>query len=326
MLDLAIIIVSWNVRDYLAGCLRSVYADLNRCGLNGQVWLVDNASTDGTQELAANLFPQARLVANIHNAGFGTANNQGMRLAESETGGDIRYFFLLNPDTQVRPYALKHLVNCLDKRPEAGLAGPRLVYGDGRFQHSAFYFPGVGQILFDLFALPPRLYDSRWNGRYPRRRYHPDCRPFAVDHTLGAAMLVRRDVAVATHGFDESFHMYCEEIDWCWRIRRAGWSIFAVPAAEVVHYAGQSTRQIPAQSIVDLWRSRAQLYDAHYGRLTVALARRLVRLGLARKAQQTDDACLKRAYLEAAALWQQGEAMGQGSVSVEGSSRLKIEG
>jgi N-acetylglucosaminyl-diphospho-decaprenol L-rhamnosyltransferase len=326
MLDLAIIIVSWNVRDYLAGCLRSVYADLNRCGLNGRVWLIDNASTDGTQELAANLFPQAQLVTNAHNVGFGTANNQGMRLAESETGGEIRYFYLLNPDTLIRPYALKHLINCLDEKPEAGVAGPRLVYGDGRFQHSAFYFPGVSQILFDLFALPPRLYDSRWNGRYPRRRYHPSCRPFAVDHTLGAAMLVRRDVALATHGFDESFHMYCEEIDWCLRIRRAGWSIYAVPGAEVVHYGGQSTRQVPAQSIVDLWRSRARLYAAHYGRPTNALARRLVRLGLTRKAQQTNDIALKRAYLEAAALWQGVDTMIEGSVSVDGSGRLKVEG
>jgi N-acetylglucosaminyl-diphospho-decaprenol L-rhamnosyltransferase len=326
MLDLAIIIVSWNVRDYLAGCLRSVYADLSRCGLDGRVWLIDNASTDGTQDLAANLFPQARLVTNSHNPGFGTANNQGMRLAENETAGGIRYFFLLNPDTLIRPYALRYLVQCLEERPEAGVAGPRLVYGDGRFQHSAFYFPGVSQVLFDLFSLPPRLYDSRWNGRYPRRRYHPNCRPFAVDHTLGAAMLVRRDVAVATQGFDESFHMYCEEIDWCWRIRHAGWSVYAVPAAEVVHYAGQSTRQIPAQSIVHLWRSRAQLYGAHYGRLTNAMARRVVRLGLTRKAQQVRDATLKRAYLEAADLWRQAGMTAEGRLPVESESRLKTEG
>jgi N-acetylglucosaminyl-diphospho-decaprenol L-rhamnosyltransferase len=326
MLDLAIIIVSWNVRDYLADCLRSVYAELNRSKLNGRVWLIDNASTDGTQALAATFFPQARLVTNGHNPGFGAANNQGMRLAESETAEGIRYFLLLNPDTLVRPNALKHLVDCLEERPEAGVAGPRLVYGDGRLQHSAFYFPGVAQILFDLFCLPPRLYDSRWNGRYPRRRYHPNCHPFVVDHTLGAAMLVRRDVAVATEGFDESFHMYCEEIDWCWRIRRAGWSIYTVPAAEVVHYGGQSTRQIPAQSVVDLWRSRAQLYAAHYGRLTNAVARRLVRLGLTRKAQRSENAALKRAYLEAAAVWQQGGANAEGSLPVESGSRLKTEG
>jgi N-acetylglucosaminyl-diphospho-decaprenol L-rhamnosyltransferase len=325
MLDLAIVIVSWNVRDYVANSLRSVYAELNRSGLEGRVWLVDNASTDGTQELVANLFPQTKLIANPHNPGFGAANNQGMRAAVADTPEGTRYFFLLNPDTLVRPHGLTHLVNCLDQRPDAGVAGPRLVYGDGRFQHSAFFFPGIRQILFDLFPMPQRFYDSRLNGRYPRRRYHPDNQPFAVDHTLGAAMMVRRDVAEATQGFDESFHMYCEEIDWCWRIRQAGWSIYSVPAAEVVHYGGQSTRQVRAQSIVHLWRSRAQLYRSHYGRLTNSLARWLVRVGLTRKAQQTQDDSLRRAYLEAANLWREPWPAGGAQLAVKGS-RLKVEG
>jgi N-acetylglucosaminyl-diphospho-decaprenol L-rhamnosyltransferase len=327
MLDIAVIIVSWNVRDYLVNCLRSVYADLGRSEMTGAVWLVDNASTDGTKEVVRHLFPQATLIENQHNTGFATANNQGMRAAdESEWGAaGIRYFLLLNPDTLVRPYALKQLATCLEEHPHAGVAGPRLVYGDGRFQHSAFYFPGIRQIVFDLFPLPERLYESRLNGRYSRRYYQPDCRPFAVDHTLGACMLVRRDVAEATRGFDESFHMYCEEIDWCWRIRRAGWSIYTTPAAEVVHYSGQSTRQVPAQSVLHLWRSRAQLYHAHYGRLTIAVARWLVRLGLTRKARQTSDATLRQAYLEAAALWQQPGPAAPHNLAVEGN-RLKVEG
>jgi GT2 family glycosyltransferase len=304
MLDLAVIIVSWNVRDYLADCLRSVYTDLDRCNLRGEVWVIDNNSTDGTQELLRDVFTNTHLIVNDDNPGFGAANNQGMSAAASTDGQGPRYFLLLNPDTLVRPGALGHLVGSMDALPEVGLAGARLIYADGRFQQSAFRFPGLAQLTFDLYPLPARLYESRLNGRYPRRRSKPNGSPFRVDHTLGAAMMVRRDVAEATGGFDESFHMYCEEIDWCWRIRSAGWAIYSVPKAEIVHFGGLSTRQIPARSVVNLWRSRAYLYHRHHGRLKFALARRLVKAGMTRKAARAVTQDLQTAYREAAAIWQ----------------------
>lgn len=300
MMDVAIIIVSWNVRDYLVKCLTSVLADLKRAHLNGAVWVVDNASTDGTVALIADLFPQVKLLVNDHNPGFGAANNQGIRAAMAERP---RYYFLLNPDTVVQPGAIGELVRCMDERPDAGMAGARLVYGDGRFQHSAFYFPGVTQLAFDLFPMPGRLYESRWNGRYAKSLYHRSHAPFTIDHPLGASMMVRAAVIDATKGFDESFHMYCEEIDWAWRVHLAGWKIYSVPAAEIVHYGGESTRQIPAQSLVNLWRSRAQLYEQHHGRIKLGLARRLVRLGMSKKAAKTNDPEMRRAYEEIICIW-----------------------
>jgi N-acetylglucosaminyl-diphospho-decaprenol L-rhamnosyltransferase len=302
-IDVAVIVVSWNVRNYLANCLRSVCNDMRQTGLNGRIWVVDNDSTDGTVDLLANLFPHVSVIANQRNVGFGAANNQGMKAAAAD---QPRYYFLLNPDTLVRPGATRHLVECLDDRPNAGMAGARLVYGDGRFQHSAFRFPGLGQLLFDLFPLPNRLYESRWNGRYARRWYRPDSAPFAVDHPLGATMLVRADVAEATNGFDESYHMYCEEIDWCWRIKQAGWNIYTVPAAEVVHYGGESTRQIPAQSIINLWRSRAQLYRQHHGRAKLAAASWLVQKAMNRRARRESNPDLKRAYEQVVDIWDSG--------------------
>ncbi len=301
MLDIAVIIVNWNVRNYLADCLRSICAAATYSGLQVGIWVVDNASTDGTAELVADLFPHINLIVNEHNPGFGAANNQGM--AAAAAAENPRAYFILNPDTVLGKGSLTHLVNCLEERPQAGMVGPRLVYGDGRFQHSAFAFPGIRQLLFDLFPLPPRLYESRWNGRYPRRLYRPDGEPFPVDFILGSSMLVRADVVEATGGFDESFHMYCEEIDWGWRIRQAGWEIYTVPAAEIVHYGGESTRQIPAQSLINLWQSRAQLYERHYGRFKTWLAAWLVDKGMGRKAAQATDPQLRRAYQEAAALW-----------------------
>jgi N-acetylglucosaminyl-diphospho-decaprenol L-rhamnosyltransferase len=299
-IDVAVIVVSWNVRDYLANCLRSVCTDMRQTGLTSRIWVVDNDSTDGTVDLLANLFPHVSVIANQRNVGFGAANNQGMKAAAAD---QPRYYFLLNPDTLVRPGATRHLVECLDGRPNAGMAGARLVYGDGRFQHSAFRFPGLGQLMFDLFPLPNRLYESRWNGRYARRCYHSDNPPFVVDHPLGATMLVRADVAKATNGFDESYHMYCEEIDWCWRIKQAGWDIYTVPAAEVVHYGGESTRQIPAQSVINLWRSRAQLYRQHHGRFKLAAATWLVKQAMNRQAQRESNPDLKRAYEQVVDIW-----------------------
>lgn len=301
MLDVAVIIVSWNVRDYLVKCLRSVFAEFNRSGLQGEVWVVDNASTDGTVALLGDLFPQVHLLVNEQNAGFGAANNQGMREAAEFKP---RYYFLLNPDTFLNPGALKELVCCLDNRPEAGMAGARLVYGDGRFQHSAFYFPGLTQLTFDLFPMPGRLYDSRLNGRYARSLYQRQGKPFAIDHPLGATMLVRAEVAEATKGFDESYQLYCEEIDWSWRVQAAGWKIYAVPGAEIVHYGGESTRQVPARATISLWRSRAQLYRQHHGRTKLAVARWLVVKGMRRKAGQATDPELKRAYEEIIHIWQ----------------------
>lgn len=300
MIDVAVIIVSWNVREYLADCLRSVCADLGRSQLHGQIIVVDNASTDGTVALLADLFPQVQVIANEENVGFAAANNQGMRAAETY---NPRYYFLLNPDTFVRPGAIAHLVDCLEERPQAGMAGARLMYGDGRFQHSAFYFPGLGQLIFDLLPMPSRLYESRFNGRYPRRHYQPRREPFQIDHPLGASMMVRADVAESTEGFDESFHMFCEEIDWSWRIRRAGWEIYAVPAAEIIHYAGESTSQVPADTLVNLWRSRAKLYCKHHGRFRLAIASRLVHRSMTRKANKASDPDMRDAYSEVAAIW-----------------------
>ncbi len=300
MLDIAIIIVSWNVRDYLADCLRSVYTDLRQSGLRASTWVVDNNSTDGTAELVADLFPHVHLIQNDHNPGFGAANNQGMRAAASH---EPRYYFLLNPDTFVRPGALRALVNFMDSTPQAGMAGARLVYGDGRFQHSAFAFPGLSQLLFDLFPLPNRLYESKANGRYPRRLYHAQGQPFPVDHPLGATMLVRRDVAEATGGFDEAFFMYCEELDWCWRIHQAGWQIYTVPSAEIVHYGGESTKQAAARSVINLWESRARFYRRHYGRWRNTLARHIVKMGMKRKLAQTSEPTLQQAYQEVVSLW-----------------------
>jgi N-acetylglucosaminyl-diphospho-decaprenol L-rhamnosyltransferase len=279
---LSIVIVTWNVRQLALDCLRSVYDDLARVPFAGQVWLVDNASADGTAQAVREQFPQARLLEPGENLGFGRANNLALRtMGFPDSDANLPDFvLLLNPDTIIMPGALSALVSAMESS-DAGLAGARLVYGDGSFQHSAFAFPGLAQLFIDLFPVPARLRESRLNGRYPRSLYLGS-EPFEIDHPLGASFLLRKETIQATGLFDERFHLYCEEIDWAMRIRKAGWRAICVPQAEIVHLEGQSTRQVQPQSIVNLWAARLMLYAKHYPPLKRWLAGKLVRAGMNR--------------------------------------------
>ncbi|MBC7264346.1 MAG: glycosyltransferase family 2 protein [Chloroflexi bacterium] len=274
-MDLSVIIVNWNVRDLLAACVDSVLR-FTRPSLETEVIVVDNASHDGSPNMIRQRFPSVHLLANTENKGFAGGNNQGLRAA---TG---RYLALLNPDTEVRGDALGTLVDFLAATPNAGMVGPRLIHSDGSFQHSAFRFPTLAMAFFDFFPLHHRLIHSRLNGRYPRRLYDAGV-PFPIDHPLGACMVLRREVIEQVGLLDEGFFMYCEEIDWAMRVRKAGWGIYCVPAAEVVHHVGQSTRQSRDEMFVTLWRSRYRLFEKYYGPAYRWLVRRIVRLGMARE-------------------------------------------
>ena len=283
---LAVVIVTWNVRDLVVDCLQSLYADLDRTTADGRVWVVDNASNDGTLDAVRSAFPLSshenlHLIESAENLGFARANDLALRAMGFPTGeSDDRpeYVLLLNPDTIVRPGALQALIDGMGSTG-AGLGGARLFYGNGAFQHSAFELPGLRQIVFDLFPLFGRFYESRLNGRYPRSWYERG-QPFDVGHPLGATFTLRREAIQGTGLFDEQFHLYCEEIDWAIRIHRAGWRVVCIPAAEVVHLAGQSTSQVQADSQINLWRARLQLYRKHYSPLKRWLAIQLIRMGM----------------------------------------------
>jgi GT2 family glycosyltransferase len=224
-------------------------------------------------------FPTVHLIAHDENLGFAAGNNLALEAMNLGDETLPRYVLFLNPDTRVLGDALGTMVRFLDATPAAGVVGARLVHGDGGFQHSAFAFPGLGQVFFDFFPLHQRLLESRLNGRYPRRWYAAG-RPFAVDHPLGAALMVRAEILSQVGSFDERFFMYCEEIDLCWRIKAAGWEIYNIPQAEIVHWVGQSTQQFRDRMFVALWRSRFLMFEKHNSAAFGWVVRRLVRLGL----------------------------------------------
>ncbi len=285
MADLAVIVVTWNVRELVLDALRSLYADLALNGPSAEVYVVDSASSDGTAEVVAAAFPQVKVIASQENLGFGRSNNLALRQIgfQSAVPTELpRAVYLLNPDTITQLGATRMLFDTLIAHSGWGLVGAQLAYEDGSFQHGAFAFPGLRQLWTEFFPTPGRFIEGTFNGRYPRYLYENQ-EPFPVDFPLGATMMLRREVIQQTGLFDEQFFMYCEEVDWAWRIHKAGWKVYCIPRARVTHLAGKSTAQARPQSVVNLWTSRLRLFHKHYPRWKYHLARRLIALGMRRR-------------------------------------------
>lgn len=264
---LSVIIVSWNVRELLRRALTTAQASWGaRPGL--ELIVVDNASQDGSPEMLRAEFPQVRLIANAANLGFTRGNNQGLDIAAGE------YLLLLNPDTEILADALPRLVDYLAAHPGVGMVGPQLLNPDGSVQASRRRFP----------TLPILFCESTWlQGITPRRwlrRFYVEDRPDdaeqAADWITGAAMLTRRGVVAQVGGLDEGFFMYSEEVDWCRRIRAAGWDVRYYPAARIIHHEGQSSAQVAPARHIYFQSSKIRYTRKYHG----ALAAESLRLWL----------------------------------------------
>jgi GT2 family glycosyltransferase len=252
--DVSIIIVGWNSRDLLAPCLEAVH------GMNPdrprEVILIDNASADGTATFVRERHPEVMLVANADNLGFARANNQGMKLARG------RFVLLLNPDTEVRPSAIPALIEYLETHPEVGACGPKLIYPDGRLQPNGRRFPSLASQLLvatGLRQLNPAAYDLRH--QWQRTDFE---RVADVDEVSGACLMVRREVIEEVGGMDEDLFMYYEEVDWCYRIKRARWRIAYVPAAVVVHHIAQSVNKAGFRAYRAFHTSQYRYFRKHF--------------------------------------------------------------
>ena len=253
--DLAAVIVTWNSAATIAAALRSLIDDLQASELSYQVWVVDSASEDESADIVRRGFPQVNLIESETNIGFGAANNVAIRRLGFGSQGQQALMpaalYLLNPDTITHPGATGRLYDALKSRAEVGIAGARLTFADGSFQHSAFRFPGLRQLWAELLPTPGRLKEGRFNGRYPRSLYG-GAEPFEVDFTLGATMMLKREAVLASGMFDEAFFIYCEEVDWAWRLARLGWRALCVPSARVTHIGGASASQAAPSSLIHL--------------------------------------------------------------------------
>jgi GT2 family glycosyltransferase len=255
VVDLTIIIVSWNVCDLLRRCLQSIALDSSlssafsygsapdRQSRSIEIIVVDNASTDGSAEMVHTEFPHAHLVVNDENRGFTAANNQGLAL------GRGRYLLLLNPDTEVVDDALTEMCQHMDEHPDVGALGPRLCFPDGSLQPSRRRFPTLATALVESTIVQEWWSDNRILRRYYMADTADDVvQP--VDWVVGACLFVRRQTYEQVGALDEGYFMYSEELDWCRRIKEAGWSIVYLPTATIIHHEGKSSEQVvPARHI-----------------------------------------------------------------------------
>jgi N-acetylglucosaminyl-diphospho-decaprenol L-rhamnosyltransferase len=252
--DLTLVIVSWNVCDLLRRCLRSILATEGEW----EIVVVDNASTDSSPEMVREEFPQVRLIANEKNRGFTAANNQGLALAQG------RCVLLLNPDTEVVADALATMVRYLDAHPEVGALGPRLLFPDGRQQPSRRRFPTLTTALVESTVVQEWWADNRILRRYYMADT-PDDAVQPVDWVVGACLLVRREAFEQVGGLDEGFFMYSEELDWCRRIKDAGWEVVYLPTATVIHHEGKSSEQVVPARHIRFQTSKVRYFRKHHG-------------------------------------------------------------
>lgn len=241
MVDLSICIVNWNTEAQLKECLQSIYGGTR--GISYEVFVVDNASADGSVEMVRNHFPEVCLIANRENRGFAAANNQAIRLAKG------RHMIFLNPDTVINDNALTTMVRFMDDHPEGAAIGPKLLNTDGSVQHSIRRFPSFSIALHSNTILGRLLLFRRRVEDYKMTDFSFD-RVLEVDATSGAALMVRKDVLDEVGPMDEGYFMFIEELDLCQRIRGKGHRIYFVPDAVITHLGGESRRRSPGELVI----------------------------------------------------------------------------
>ena len=274
-LQLSIIIVNYNVRDFLHQALRSL--DKARAGLKSEVIVVDNASGDGSVDMIRSRFPKIHLIANNINVGFAKANNLALKAAKGE------FCLLINPDTVVQEDTLRIMLDFFREHPEVGLAGCKILNPDGTFELACRRsFPTPWVAFTKLFGLASLMPKSKVFGRYNLTYLDPE-KSYEVDAISGSFMMVRRDVVQSVGGLDEEFFMYGEDLDWCYRIQHAGWKISYVPSTSIIHYKGESTRRSSLNEIQTFYEAMHLFVKKHHGRSNV-LARTL-KIGISITAQ-----------------------------------------
>lgn len=232
--DVSVIIVSWNTRELLRACLRSIATESGPVTL--EIIVVDNASHDRSADMVAEEFPTVTILRNADNLGFAAANNQGLELA---TG---RYALLLNSDTVVVDGAIAKAVAFADGKTNAAIVGCRTLFPDGRMQRNCFLFPSVLNVFLAVTRLATAFKTNRFFGRY-RFGWWDYQSAREVDGVAGCFMLVRRSAIAHVGLMAEHYFMYAEDADWCWRFRKAGYSIWYTPDPCILHVHDASGSQ-----------------------------------------------------------------------------------
>ncbi len=255
---LSICILTLNARDYLRDCLRSIAESTS---IAHEIIVADNGSTDGTVAMLAEEFPRVQVLPGTHNEGFAVPMNRAMRRARGD------YIALLNPDTLVHPAAFDRLVAFLERTPEAGIAGPKVLNPDGTLQAPCRRGDSRPWAVISYFSGLSRLFPERpfFNG-YLLSHLDED-QTYPVDGVSGSCMVIRREVVEAIGYLDERFFAYQEDADYCLRARQAGWRVYYYPEAQITHFGGQGgSRAQPYRAIWAWHQSYFLYYRKHFAK------------------------------------------------------------
>jgi GT2 family glycosyltransferase len=251
-IELSIIIVSYNVCDFLQKCIKSIVdAKINHAY---EIIIVDNYSTDESSSKIRGEFPAIIWFQNEKNLGFAAANNQGINLSKGQ------FILLLNPDTKVKTGSIEALLQVMLDDPSVGACGSKLVNQDGSLQLSCYPFPTLANEIVRLHHLE-KLFPQT---QYPIDHWDNNL-TYPVDNIQGASLLLRKAALDEVGLLDESFFVYTEEVDLNYRLKKAGWKNVYVPTSEIVHFGGQSTKQNKTEMFLELYKTKIQFFRKHYG-------------------------------------------------------------
>ncbi len=292
-IDVSVVIVNYNVQEFLEQAIRSV--EKARSGLQIEIFVVDNDSSDGSVDMVRTRFPEAHLISNKENTGFSKANNQAIRLSSG------KYLLILNPDTIIQEDTLVSMVRFMDAHPEAGALGCKILNADGSFApESRRSFPTPAVAFYRITGLSRLFPNSARFGRYNLSYLSPD-ETCEVDALSGCCMFVRKDALYqdfnqqappkqetdnkeqSSNGaglFDEDFFMYGEDLDWCFRIQEAGWKIYYSPETQIIHYKGESTKKGDLRYVLLFYGAMLRFAEKHFKKRHSWFFRLFLRCGI----------------------------------------------
>lgn len=247
-MQLSIIIITWNSEKHIRNCLNSIIQNAGE--LHPEIIMVDNNSLDQTIKIVKEQYPQVNFIRNKYNLRYAQANNQGIENSQGE------YLLLLNPDTEVFENSLTAMIQFMEENPQAGALGPQLLNPDGTVQPSCREFPTYATLLWEFSGLSKLFPKSKIFGHW-RMGYFDFNQTREVDQPMGSCLLLRRKALNDVGVFDRNFPMFFNDVDLCYRIKKAGWRIHFFPYAHIMHHKGASTRQVKSRMI---WRSHLAFY------------------------------------------------------------------
>lgn len=268
-MNFSIVIVSYNTRHLLKGCIESIFEVETRSKF--ELVIVDNNSTDGSQELIEKIYPKCKLIANKTNLGFAAANNIGIRHSKG------KHLIFLNPDTKVLSPGFKPLIEFLENKPQVGMVGPQLLNSKGTLQPSCRSFPSIFNMFSESFFLYKLFPHTKTFGKYYMTFFdHKKTRQ--VDWMKGACFAIPKKVLQDVGLFDEKFFLYAEEVDLAKRIKNTGYEIWFLPEVKVIHYGGKSAEQQGQESYLQNLRSQFIYLEKHLTRQAI-MGKKLITLG-----------------------------------------------